>query len=361
MKAMLYLNTASTGVPSQPVVEAMNDYMIRRSEGRWGYTDTDSLYSDVKVSLSKLLGGEPSDYAFMPSTSIGMNSFGHAISYPDQANIVICDLEFPSNFLPWQNIEKLYNVELRVVESVDGAAPLEDFTRAIDENTRVVAISHVQFGSGYRSNLKALADAVHEYDGFLVADIIQSAGWADFNLVDQDVDFAAGQATKWISGPIGAGYAYVSPKVREVLQPRFIGWHSVKNHRDFTYGAREFRDDAGMLEGGSPPLVAYAGFRKALDLLQTLPDEVRVSTALNNATYLKQRLDEVGLQYYDFDEEHSSPIVSCKYDRAEQVEIELRKQRVFCSARHGRLRISPSFYNTTDEIDTFVEIIDKLQ
>ncbi|MGY5877095.1 MAG: aminotransferase class V-fold PLP-dependent enzyme [Candidatus Thorarchaeota archaeon] len=357
LSSMTYLNTASTGVPTKPAVDAMADYMKKYSEKIWGYEHTADLFTDVRTYLSQLLGGDYSQYAFIPSTSIGLNSFGHAIEYPEGSNVVICDLEFPSNFLPWQNISKLYGVELRVAKSHNGEVSTDAFIELVDENTRVVAVSHVQFGSGYKSDLKSIAKAVHSQGGYLAADIIQSAGWSDFDLVDLEVDFAASQATKWLAGPIGAGFIYIKKDVIADLHPRYVGWYSVKDHRDFSYYERELKDDASKFHTGSPPMAVYVGFRESLKIMLQISSGQRESVALDNASYLRKRLSEEGIEYYDFGQEHNSPIVSCNPPNVDGIEVQLRKDRIFCSERDGRLRISPHFYNTYEEIDRIVDRI----
>ena len=358
LTSMTYLNTASTGVPSKPVLDGMNLYLRRRTEANWKSEDTTELYTQVKTNLSQLLGGTASQYAFVPSTSAGISGFGNAIDYPKGSNIVLCDMEFPSNYIPWQIISKLKGTELRIVTSKEGTASTEDFAELIDENTRVVAVSHVQFGTGYRSDLKKLANLVQSHNGFLVADIIQSAGWEEIDLPGLGVDFAAGQSTKWMAGPIGAGYAYVNEKIMSQLKPRYGGWHSVKDHRNFGFFERETKQDASMFEGGSPALVVYAGLNEALKILLALSSKSVRFTAMDNASYLRKRLDEKEIQYYDFGDSHDSPIVSCKPKDVEKLETSLLNDRIITSVRNGRLRVSPHFYNTHNEID---RLVDRLQ
>ncbi len=351
LKNITYLNTASTGLLSDPVIDSVTELATMRSNGEWQSENTASLYTNIKAKLSSLLGGDPGQYAFVPSTSLGLNFFGHAIEYSQNSNIVISDLEFPSNYIPWQNISKRYGVELRIVRSEEGAAYSDAFEQKIDSNTRIVAISHVQFGTGFRADLRELASIIHGEGGYLVVDVIQSAGWKDFNLEKMGVDFAAGQATKWIAGPIGAGYAYVKKEILPDLNPIAPGWRSIKNHRNFEYFQRELSDDAAKFEGGSVPIVAYAGFLKALSII----DEFEISSiekrAMKNASYVKERLMELDIDFYEFGDAHNSPIVSCVPNNLEGLEARLKKERVFCSIRNGRLRISPHFYNTLEDID----------
>jgi selenocysteine lyase/cysteine desulfurase len=177
------------------------------------------------------------------------------------------------------------------------------------------------------------------------------------DLKKANVDFAASQATKWLAGPIGAGFLYASKDIWNDLKPQFVGWKSVKNYRDFGFFDRELIDDAAMFHAGSPPIAVYAGFRESLKVMLSVDETKREKIAMDNAAYLKKRLSEEHIGFYDFGKEHDSPIISCTPKNIETLEDDLRKQKIFCSVRYGRLRVSPHFYNNHEEIDTLMEYL----
>jgi selenocysteine lyase/cysteine desulfurase len=251
----------------------------------------------------------------------------------------------------------LHGVELRVVKSKDGAAPTDSFKEQVDENTRVLAISQVQFGSGFRSDLKALAKIIHGVGGYLVTDIIQGAGWANTDLVKDEVDFAAGQAAKWMLGPIGAGYVYASDKIIDELRPKYLGWWGVKGIEEYSYFEREPFPDAKKFQIGSPAMIAYVGMLESLRMLISLPAKARESAALENAEHLRKLLQEKGINYYTFQDTHKSPIVSCAPKDVEGINKKLKEKRIHCSVRNERLRVSPHFYNSKEDIESLVEFM----
>ena len=355
LQDMVYLNNAATGILPILTVEAMKDYLDKRSKAEGNIEETEKELDTIRERLAKLLGGKASQYGFVPSTSGGINAFAHGITYPSGSNIVICDLEFPANYVPWQNVSRHYDVELRIVKSVDGAVPLDSFKELIDENTKIVAVSLVQFGSGFRTDVAKLAEHVHRHGGYLVADIIQGAGWIDIDLANARVDFAAGQAAKWLVGPIGAGYAYIRESIIDEVKPRFLGWWGVENMEEFEYTEKKILGDARKFEVGSPALISYVGFSKSLKILLELESRDREHAALENADSLRKKLGERGIEYYDFDERNKSPIVSCAPPNVEELQKKLHKKKIHCSVRNGRLRVSPHFYNTHAEIDTLME------
>ncbi len=354
LSEMTYLNNAATGIPPMTCVNAMKEYLDNRITAKGDFEEAIENLKEIRELLANLLGGKRGNFGFMPNTTSGLNAFAHSIDYPDGSNVVLCDLEFPANYIPWQHLCRVHGVELRVVKSEGGAATTDAFKEQVDENTRVLAISQVQFSSGFRSDLGALAEIVHGVGGYLVADIIQAAGWADTDLVKEGIDFAAGQAAKWMLGPIGAGYVYASDKSMEELTPKYLGWWGVKEFREFGYFEREPFSDAKMFQIGSPAMISYVGLLETLRMLTSLPAKARESVALENAYYLRKLLDEKGIEYYDFEESHRSPIISCLPKDVEDLNKKLKENRIHCSVRNGRLRVSPHFYNNKEEIDKLV-------
>lgn len=352
---MTYLNNASTGIPPVTTINAMKEYLDSCIEAVGKFEDTLNLFKSIRLNLAKILGGDYSQYAFVPSTSSGVNSFGHSVEYPTGSNIVLCDLEFPSNYIPWQNISRLYGPELRVVKSNNGVASLDDFAGSIDKNTRIVAVSQIQFGSGYRIDLQALAKIAHENGAFLSVDIIQAAGCIDTNLPKLQIDFATGQAAKWLLGPVGAGFIYVASPIMEELHPRYQGWWGVEQLTEFGYFDRKLLSDARKFQVGSPAMIAYVGFQESLRTLMQISNNIREKAALAVADYLRKRLSEIHIPYYDYGHKNNSAIVSCKPPDVENLNEKLMKDKVFCSVRNGRLRVSPHFYNTNEEVDRLVE------
>jgi selenocysteine lyase/cysteine desulfurase len=356
LKNMTYLNNAATGIPPITTINAMKEYLDNRFNATGGtFKDTLENIKAIRMNLANLLGGDYSQYALIPSTSSGINSFAHSIHYPEGSNIVLCDLEFPANYIPWQNVKRLYGVDLRIVKSENGAVPIERFAEAIDKNTQVVAISQIQFGSGFRIDLSALEKMTHDNGAYLSVDIIQAAGCFDTDLAKLRVDFATGQAAKWMLGPIGAGYIYVEKSIMENLKPRFLGWWGVEKLQEFGYFDREPLMDARMFQVGSPAMVAYVGLLESLKVLLQIPAQSREKAAMATADYLRKRLSEIDIPFYDFGPSNNSATVSCQPPDVEKLNENLKENRIFCSVRNGRLRVSPHFYNTTEDVDRLLE------
>jgi len=355
LSEMTYLNNASTGIPPLNTINAMKEHLDNKVEVIGKFEDTLKAFKEIRQHLAVLLGGDYSQYAFVSSTSAGINSIAHSIDYLAGSNVVICDLEFPANYVPWQNASKLYGFDLRVVKSKDGAVTLDAFKEKVDENTKVLAVSQIQFGSGFRADLLQLKKLAQENSALLSVDIIQAAGCFDTDLAKMGVDFATGQAAKWLLGPVGAGYIYVGQSVMNELNPRFIGWWGVEKLMEFGYFERTPLPDARKFQVGSPAMIAYVGLLESLKTLLKIPGKNRERVAMDNADYLRKRLSEINVSFYDYGPKHNSAIVSCEPQDVENLHKELMKNKIHCSVRNGRLRVSPHFYNSHDEIDRIIE------
>ena len=356
LKDMTYLNNASTGIPPVSTISAMKEYLDNRVKATGGsFKETLANIKAIRMNLAQLLGGDYGQYALIPSTSSGVNSFAHSIDYPEGSNIVLCDLEFPANYVPWQNVKKLYGPELRIAKSENGGVPIERFAEAIDENTRVVAVSQIQFGSGFRTDLSALEKLAHDNGAYLSVDIIQAAGCFETDLAKLKVDFATGQAAKWMLGPIGAGYVYVEKSIMDEIHPRFLGWWGVEKLQEFGYFDREPLADARMFQVGSPAMIAYIGLLESLKVLLQIPAESREQVAVTTADYLRKRLSEIDIPFYDFGPNNNSATVSCEPPDVDKLNEKLRENKIHCSVRNGRLRVSPHFYNSTEDVDRLLE------
>jgi selenocysteine lyase/cysteine desulfurase len=139
------------------------------------------------------------------------------------------------------------------------------------------------------------------------------------------------------------------------VRPKFLGWWSVENMSEFGYSDRTPSSDATKFEVGSPAMIAYVGFKESIKVLLEIPAAERERVALETADYLRTRLSEIGVEYYDFPESNRSPIVSCRPDNVDELNKDLKKNDIHCSVRNGRLRVSPHFYNTREEIDRLIE------
>ena len=135
------------------------------------------------------------------------------------------------------------------------------------------------------------------------------------------------------------------------IHPRFLGWWGVEKLQEFGYFDREPLADARMFQVGSPAMIAYIGLLESLKILLQIPAQSRERTALATADYLRKRLSEMDIPYYDFGPKNNSATVVCGPPDVEKLNEKLKEDHIHCSVRNGRLRVSPHFYNSAEEVD----------
>lgn len=353
-RSKVFLNHSAYSPLPQRVVDVMRKY----NEDLCRYEIDESEYSLGQEFFAKLIGAEKNEIALVQNTSTGLNIVANMLDYPKGSNVVTTDLEYPSVVYPW--LKKKFGVEVRYVKNVGGKVLVEDMEKAVNDQTAVVTISHVEYVNGFKHDLKALAEIAHQHDAYLVVDAIQSLGAMPVDVRRDDVDFLTASCYKWLLGPAGAGYLYVRKELLERFEPPFIGWASVLPE---VFETIEFWDiwrlqlskTASRFEVGSPSFISYVGASVAIQLLL----DVGIGHIEKRILGLTELLiDSVkGLGFWlttPEDKECRSGIVHFLVNGAQERTEKLRKKGIIISARSNGLRVAPHFYNNEKEIERLV-------
>ena len=258
------------------------------------------------------------------------------------------------------------DLEMRYVKNIDGRLRLEDFENVVNDHTVAVVISHVEYGNGFKNNLKAIAEIAHEHGAFLIVDACQSAGAMSIDVRRQEIDFLATSCYKWLLGPCGAGFLYVKKDLIESAEPTFVGWASVKHDIFETVNLWNntqliFSETACRFEIGTPSLLSYVGAAAALKLILECRIEKIENNIMELTSYLIERLKEEGYTLQTSEgPSNRSGIVNFKAPNPKKKAENLRKKGVIVSARMNGIRVSPHFYNTKDELERFLACLKEI-
>ena len=238
---------------------------------------------------------------------------------------------------------------------------MDEFVSLIDTKTKVVAISSVQYASGFRADLERIGHAARAVDALFCVDIIQGFGATGYDLPAQHVDAASGASHKWLCAPEGCGILYLSDRARERIKPTLVGWISVETPWDFEDREQPFRSTALAWESGTGTSSLYYGLGASLKLLK----ETGLATIDAYLGGLTDHLCE-GIQRKDYDivssrlPDERSAIVCIKHRggiSCNDIAAQLQAEKITVSPRGDRLRISPHFYNNLEDIDRLVEAL----
>lgn len=359
---VVYLNHAAIAPPPTKTIEAVSAQMRDVAEnGSLHYRNWEAVKERAREMIARMMGARPEQIAFMRNTSDALSTIANGLEWREGENVVTFRREFPSNVYPWLRLREAYNVEVRFCEERDGRIDLDEMTGLIDDRTRVVAISHVQYGSGFRADLERLGRAARRHDALLVVDVIQAMGALPVNVEAELIDAAAGACHKWLLTPEGVGLLYLSDRARERIKPTLVGWMSVPEPED--YGNFEQGWKRGTLgwETGTAPAALIHGLEASLNLLLETGVE-RIAAHLDELTgYLCERLKSRDYHIISSRLPGEKSQIVCIRHRGQWSPMalyhHLKKQQIVAAPRGDRLRISPHLYNTSEDIDKLVNAL----
>lgn len=320
----------------------------------------------IRAAAAAFIGAAgPEEIAFMPNTSTGLATVAGGLDWREADEVVISDVEYPANRYPWEDLKRRGVKLIEVAQQPDGRIETEDVIEAITDRTRVVALSHVQYASGYRSDLKPISDTAHAAGAYLCVDAIQSLGATPVDVEALGIDFLAADGHKWLLAPEGAGIFYCRGDLAQMLHPPVVGWRNMIDAEDYGNYRFAFQPDARRFEPGSYNVPGLLALGASLDLFA----DVGIATVWQRIESLTQRLCDglVAKGYRVFSPRREpaerSGIVVFEADRrgvgqdsgaAQRVASDLAKRNIVVAVREGRLRASPHFYNTEAQMDRLV-------
>jgi len=355
-----YLNHAAVAPLPRRAVErmaAMAGDVSRSGDQHWAERNRE--VERVRGLAAQILGArDPREVSFCENTSTGISMVAEGFNdWQPGDNVIGACLDFPSNVYPWMRLAD-YGVEYRQVPERDGRIDDDEVLSLIDDRTRIVALSWVQYASGYRCDLARIGRVCRERDALLVVDVIQGLGGLALDVERDLVDVAVGSAHKWLLGPEGIGLLYVSDRVLERLRPTRSGWRSMRDQLGWTDLRVEFAEGAKRFESGTLNAYGITALGAALEiLLEAGMDEVerRVLSLTERAA---AGLAGLGWQVISSRAKgETSGIVTAVHPErdVEEVVRELARRGVVVAARAGRFRVSPHFYNTEEEVDRMLD------
>ena len=357
----IYMNHSAVCPLSTRVRDAMNALVEDvTANGSVNYSDWLETYQRTRSSAARLVNARAHEIAFMRNTSEAISAIANGIDWREGDNVVTCNVEFPANVYPWMRLAQDRGIDLRLVEERDGRIDPDELISRIDNRTRVVTISWVQFSTGFRSNLARIGKFCRERDIIFVVDVIQGLGGLKLDVELDFVDAFAADAHKYLLGPEGIALLYTSDRIIDRVKPTVVGWTSVKdyeNHLDYNLN---YRDGAGRFECGTLNTVGVYGLGAAIDLFLEVGTERIDDYLIGLSGYLSERLSSKGYKVVSSRSPgETSAVVTCTHRRHNPRELyrHLNSKNIITAPRANRLRISPHFYNTREEADALIEAL----
>jgi len=362
----VYLAHAAVGPLPACVSNAVANYVANAGEiGQFGFLHHETEMEARRLA-AELIGASAEEIAFVSSTSAGLNTVASGLCWNTGDNVVISEGDFPSNIYPWLNLQKKGVITRFIPRNPNGVIRLADVAKQIDERTRLVSLSTINFCVGTPAAIDEIGKFLHSKGILFCVDAIQSLGALPCRV--DNVDFLTADAHKWLLGPQGIGILFVRHEHFSKLHPPQVGWKSVVDNTDYSRVSLKLFDSALRYEPGGLNILGLMGLHAALKLITSIDISVITdqitSLLLKIASGLKENGYEIqGKMFKNL----PTGIISFSHKDKDMVRLyqKLNNKGIITSLRKDLqyrtcVRVSPHFYNTEDEIDILLKTLRKI-
>jgi selenocysteine lyase/cysteine desulfurase len=348
---------------------------------RWSLEGEDypSWLADVvefRALNAALFGVKANEIGVVANASAGLAALAESIGFEKRKKVVTSGLNFPSNVVLWHRMKETGLLdEVELVEPEGGRMPLERWERAVDEDTAVVAVDYVSWVNGYREDVRAVSELAHRRGAIVVVDAYHGAGVFPIDLKKDGVDAAVWGMSKWLCGPHGVACLYLREELLERLQPRYMGWLGVDDNTMERVGRKEdpFARPMGMGHGrpaksaaryewGTHASILIKGALGAMKMAVRYDPAYRFRVITRRKLELLDGLKGLGARVATPTQESGgSGIVAFEQRDQTETVAALAAKSVVVSGRFGNLRVSPHYYNTAEDMATFLTALKEVR
>jgi selenocysteine lyase/cysteine desulfurase len=359
-KRVTYLNSASISLMPRPAIEAMID--VERKIASGGTIDFDEIAETeategARAEDASLLRANEDEVAILSSASECLSSLAWSLDLPPGSNIVSTDADFPSVVYPWLRLAREKRLEVRLARNQDGVVKTNELEKLVDDKTAAISISHVEYGTGQRFDLRWLSEVAHAHGALLIVDASQSIGLIPTDVEREGVDVLVAAGYKGLLGPFGAAVLYVKECLFENLRPSMVGWRSAPDPYALIATDLTFPRGAKKFEFGTMDYAAATGLTESIRYLKGLGRENITShvTSLSNK-FLEMMIEREGGNITiltPMEAGSYASIVSFRFKGHDQSTIASRfvKSGIIVSQRFNAVRFSFHAYNTEEDVE----------
>jgi selenocysteine lyase/cysteine desulfurase len=349
-RELIYLNHAAVAPLCRRAAGAMTNLANEAClYGSLHYDRWLAAYEGLRQAAARLINTSPSEIAIVKNTSEGISTVALGLDWKAGDRVIVFQEEFPANLYPWMRLESK-GVRLTWLSVYD---PIEKIADAIP-GARLLAISYVNYLSGYRVDLQTIGELCRRYDCFFFLDAIQGMGAFPIDVEARQIDALAADGHKWMLGPEGNGILYVRSKWLDAIEPVEFGWTNPAGYADYSSRDMTLRADAGRYECGTLNTIGCFGQKAALEFLLELGVENIAAAVDSVASQLEAGVREKGYEVMiNRTATTGSGIVSFRHPSIDSRAIvsDLKQTRILAAPRQGWIRMAPHFYISPDDIE----------
>ena len=366
----IYLNNASVSLMPSQSINAMNDFLILYNSLGPDSNDSALLIEEklnnVRKIIAKIICCKPEEVILTQSTTDGINIVANGLSFDDSSNIIIRGMthEHHSNFYPWIKLKNKISVRNLPIDS-NGFFKLDDLKSNVDNNTKLLAISHALYNTGSILPVEKISTALKKEIPFFI-DSAQTIGCIGTHDVSKlGCDFMSFNGSKWLCGPMGTGLFYCKKESSELLEPKTIGGESaiIENDNNLI-----FKDLPEKFQTGFRNYVGIVGLESSVKYLLNFGMENIRKKNQNLSNIFRDELMKIPnvVLYGPEDPDKRTSIISfnIKNFDSEKIVQKLEKQNIILAVREIMekkiIRVSPHFFNNESDMLKVIDEIKKL-
>ena len=341
---------------------AVERFFADKALGEVSRERMDETVRRCKQKVGALLGVSPDDVAFISTSSEGINLLAYALKWRSGDNIVVCDVEFPSDVLPWTRLKE-QGVEIRIVRNRNWFVSLADIQQALDDRTRVVAVSDVSYFTGQRLPAKELSELVRAHNALLILDATHAAGAVPVQA--NHADILVTSCYKWLLGTHGVAIFYWNRKRLPDLEPPFLGWHSGQSIPDW-HEPTEFalRPGADRFEAGNLGFISIYILDNALDHILRIGIAAIESHVLSLSGLAREGLHELGFEVMTPpNPDQRAGNICFMTPHIKEIMAWLSDRRILVWGAYAgveRVRVSTHLYNSAEDVERLLNALKDL-
>jgi selenocysteine lyase/cysteine desulfurase len=312
-------------------------------------------YERLRGAAARLINAAPAEIAIVKNTSEGISIFANGLKWKTGDAIVAFHEEFPSNFYPWKRLEKR-GVEVRWLSVFDSLEKIDAACRG----ARLLAISYVQYLSGYRVDLEAIGQICARHGAIYFVDAIQGMGAFPIDVRQARIHALAADGHKWMLGPEGNGILYIQRDLQEQVEPMEFGWTNTAQYADYSSRDMTLRPDAGRYECGTLNTAGCFGLAASIEFLLEVGVE-RIAPAVQaRADQIYDGVRKLGFEtLIERNPGNGAGIVSFRKPGVESHLIvrRLKDANVSVAGRQGWVRAAPHFYISSGDVEKVLDVL----
>ncbi|MDY9923995.1 cysteine desulfurase [Methanobacterium sp.] len=381
LEDVIYLDAASTTPTPRPVVDAMCDYFYNynANTGRGAYrlaVKASHKLDEAREKIARFVNSHPDEIIFTKNTTEAINMVAHGLEFEEGDNVVVPNIEHHSNLVPWLNLRSK-GVELRVVNADEnGVVDPDAVEKAVDENTRLISITHISNSIGSVQPVEEIAKIANKTGALYLVDAAQSAGHISVDVKKLGADFIAFPGHKGLLGPVGTGFLYCTRNAQEKLQPLNLGGGTVDQVTEDDF---KLTEAPYCFEAGTQNIAGCIGLGESIDYLKRIGMHKIEKHSQKLTRFMYQEILDLEKVTVYGSPENIYGIVSFNIDNInphdlakildESISICVRSgfHCAIPSMRHigayelgGTVRASIHYYNTREELEILVETLKKV-